>query len=178
MTDKRIIIGRIVAPHGLKGEVKIKSFAEAPLDVASYGAVMASDGRKFTFSNPRMQGDVVVVTIDGIADRTSAESLRGLELAVDRADLPEPEEDEFYHADLIELPVVDASGEEVGRVVAFHNFGGGDVLEVRRGRASVFVPFTQKMVPTIDVKAGRIVLSAEGLAAMIDANNQPASGAA
>ena len=178
MTDKRIIIGRIVAPHGLKGEVKIKSFAEEPLDVASYGAVMASDGRKFSFSNPRMQGDVVVVTIDGIADRTSAESLRGLELSVDRADLPEPEADEFYHADLIDLPVVDASGAEVGRVVAFHNFGGGDVLEVRRGRASVFVPFTQKMVPTIDVKAGRIVLSAEGLAAMIDANNQAASGAA
>ena len=178
MTDKRIIIGRIVAPHGLKGEVKIKSFTEAPLDVASYGAVMASDGRKFSFSNPRMQGDVVVVAIDGIADRTSAESLRGLELAVDRADLPEPDEDEFYHADLIELAVVDASGAEVGRVVAFHNFGGGDVLEIRRGRASVFVPFTQKMVPTIDVKAGRIVLSAEGLAAMIDANNQPAAGAA
>lgn len=170
MTDKRIIIGRIVAPHGLRGEVKIKSFTEAPIDVASYGAVMANDGRKFALSNARMQGDVVVVTIDGIADRTSAESLRGLELSISRADLPEPDEDEFYHADLIDLPVVDPNGEEIGRVVAFHDFGGGEVLELRRGSAAVFVPFTQAMVPTIDLKAGRVVLSSEGLAAMIDAN--------
>ena len=170
MTDKRIIIGRIVAPHGLRGEVKIKSFTEAPLDVASYGAVLANDGRKFKLGHARMQGDAVVVTVEGIADRTSAESLRGLELSIDRADLPEPDDDEFYHADLIDLPVVDANGTEVGLVVAFHDFGAGDVLELRRGTAAVFVPFTAAMVPVVDVKGGRIVLSAEGLAAMIDAN--------
>jgi len=77
MTEKRIIIGRIVAPHGLRGEVKIKSFTEVPLDVASYGAVLANDGRKFKLSHARMQGEAVVVTVEGIADRTSAESLRG-----------------------------------------------------------------------------------------------------
>ena len=177
MSEKRIIIGRIVAPHGLKGEVKIKSFTEAPLDVASYGALMASDGRKFMLTDARLQGDVVVVAIAGIADRTSAESLRGLDLTIERADLPEPDEDEFYHADLIDLPVMDASGAEVGRVAAFHNFGGGEVIEIRRGAAGVFVPFTQKMVPTIDLKGGRIVLSAEGLAAMIDANAAKAGAA-
>ena len=177
MSEKRIIIGRIVAPHGLKGEVKIKSFTEAPLDVASYGPVMASDGRKFTLTDARMQGETVIAAIKGISDRTSAESLRGLDLTIDRADLPETEEDEFYHADLIDLPVVDAGGAEVGRVTAFHNFGGGDMVEIRRGAASVFVPFTQKMVPTIDLKGGRIVLSADGLAAMIDANAAKAGAA-
>jgi 16S rRNA processing protein RimM len=178
MSDKRILIGRILAAHGLKGEVKIKSFTEAPLDIASYGAVMASDGRKFELVNERMQGETVVATIKGISDRTSAESLRGLALSVDRADLPEPDEDEFYHADLINLPVVDASGAEVGRVVAFHNFGGGDVVEVKRGTASVFVPFTVTMVPVVDVKGGRIQLSAEGLEAMLAANEAKAAGAA
>jgi 16S rRNA processing protein RimM len=177
MTDKRILIGRILGAHGLKGEVKIKSFTEAPLDIASYGPVMASDGRKFEFEHERMQGEVVVAAVKGIADRTSAESLRGLELSIDRADLPEPEDDEFYHVDLIDLPVVDADGAEVGRVVAFHNFGGGDVMELRRGQASVFVPFTQRMVPTVDVKGGRVVLSAEGLEAMIAANEAKAGEA-
>ena len=178
MSDKRILLGRILGPHGLKGEVKIKSFTEAPLDIASYGAVMASDGRLFELVQPRVQGEIVVAAIKGIADRTSAESLRGLELSIDRADLPEPEDDEFYHADLIDLPVVDADGAEVGRVAAFHNFGGGDVMEMRRGTASVFVPFTQKMVPSVDVKGGRMVLSAEGLEAMIAANEAKAAGAA
>ena len=178
MSDKRILLGRILGPHGLKGEVKIKSFTEAPLDIASYGAVAASDGRLFELVQPRVQGEIVVAAIKGIADRTSAESLRGLELSIDRADLPEPEDDEFYHADLIDLPVVDADGAEVGRVAAFHNFGGGDVMEMRRGTARVFVPFTQKMVPSVDVKGGRMVLSAEGLEAMIAANEAKAAGAA
>ena len=178
MTDKRILIGRILAAHGLKGEVKIKSFTEVPLDIASYGAVITSDGRKFTLEHERLQGETVIALIKGIADRTSAESLRGLDLYIDRADLPETDEDEFYHADLIDLPVVDASGAEVGRVLAFHNFGGGDVMEVKRGSASVFVPFTVKMVPTVDVKGGRVVLSAEGLAAMLEANEKREAGAA
>src|SRR5689334_4304678 len=123
MSDKRILIGRILAAHGLKGEVKIKSFTEAPLDVASFGSVLASDGRKFVLQNERMQGDAVLVSIKGILDRNSAETLRGLDLFIDRADLPETDEDEFYHADLIDLPVMDARGAEVGRVIAFHNFG-------------------------------------------------------
>ena len=177
MTDKRILIGRILGPHGLKGEVKIKSFTEAPLDLASYGAVIASDGRKFALEHERLQGDVVVASIKGLADRTSAESLRGLDLYVDRADLPATDEDEFYHSDLIDLPVVDASGAEVGRVIAFHNFGGGDVMEVKRGAASVFVPFTVAMVPTVDVKGGRVVLSSDGLAAMLEANEKAAGAA-
>jgi 16S rRNA processing protein RimM len=177
MSDKRILIGRILAAHGLKGEVKIKSFTEAPLDVASYGSVLASDGRKFVLQNERVQGETVIASIKGIVDRNSAESLRGLDLYVERADLPETDEDEFYHADLIDLPVMDAGGAEVGRVLAFHNFGGGDVMEVKRGSASVFVPFTLKMVPTVDVKAGRVVLSSEGLAAMLEANEKAAGAA-
>jgi 16S rRNA processing protein RimM len=177
MADKRILIGRILAAHGLKGEVKIKSFTETPLDVASFGAVLASDGRKFVLQNERMQGETVLASIKGILDRNSAESLRGLDLYVDRAVLPETDADEFYHADLIDLPVTDARGAEVGRVLAFHDFGGGEVMEVKRGPASVFVPFTLKMVPTVDVKAGRIVLSSEGLAAMLEANDKAAGAA-
>jgi len=172
MADTRILIGRILAAHGLKGEVKIKSFTEAPLDIASFDAVIASDGRKFAFSHERMQGEAVIAQVKGISDRNSAETLRGLDLYIDRADLPETDEDEFYHADLIDLPVLDSGGAEVGRVLAFHNFGGGDVMEIKRGNASVFVPFTMKMVPTVDVKGQRVVLSAEGLAAMLEANEK------
>jgi 16S rRNA processing protein RimM len=167
MTDKQILLGRIIGPHGVKGEVKIKSFTADPLDVASYGSVAAPDGRRFKLLRTRLQGDVVIAAIKGIADRNTAETLKGVELSVARDDLPETGDDEFYQADLIGVAVYDEGGDKVGEVAGFQHFGAGDLLEIKRaGGGTTFVPFADSMVPHVDVEAGRVVLSESGIAVL------------
>jgi 16S rRNA processing protein RimM len=167
MSEKQILLGRILGPHGLKGEVKIKSFTENPLDVASYGAVSAPDGRRFTLTRARIQGDIVIAGIKGVADRNVAETLKGLELSVTRDDLPETEEGEFYQADLVGLAVFDAQGTEIGEVVGFQYAGTGDLIEIERTDGTTgLVPFADSMVPEVDVANGRLVVSESGLAVL------------
>ena len=108
--------------------------------------------------------DFFVARLKGVADRTAAEQLRNVELFVPRARLPAPADgEEFYHADLVGLAVVDTNGAELGSVVALHNFGAGDIIEVRRpeSRDTVMLPFTQAVVPVIDVAGGRITVARE-----------------
>jgi 16S rRNA processing protein RimM len=167
MSEKQILLGRILGAHGLKGEVKIKSFTENPLDVASYGAVSAPDGRRFTLTRARMQGDIVIAGIKGVDDRNVAEQLKGLELSVTRADLPETEDGEFYQADLVGLAVFDIAGNRIGEVVGFQYAGTGDLIEIERTNGSIgLVPFADSMVPEVDVANGRAVLSEGGLAVL------------
>jgi len=177
MSDKQILLGRILGPHGLKGEVKIKSFTAEPLDVASYGPVTVADGRRFKLVNARLQGEIVIAGIKGVADRNVGETLKGLDLTVGRGDLPDTEEGEFYEADLIGLSVVDEAGREVGEVLGFQHFGAGALIEIRRTDArTVFVPFADSMVPS--VHADRMVLSEAGLALLAadDAGALPKAG--
>ncbi len=155
----------IGAPHGIAGELRVKTFTGDPLALGDYGPLYAADGRKFTVAGIRPSKNVVVVRFREIADRTAAEAATGIELFVDRSVLPDDlEADEFYHADLIGLPVRDETGEEIGRVEAFHDFGAGDVMEVRlsTGR-TVLVPFTAAAVPAVDLDAG--IVSVETVAA-------------
>jgi len=167
MSDKQILLGRILGPHGLKGEVKIKSFTADPLAVASYGSVQAPDGRRFKLMKPRLAGDIVIAAIKGVTDRNLAESLKGIELSVERDDLPETDEGEYYQADLIGLDVYDPAGDKVGEVLGFQHFGAGDLIEIKRatGRTS-FIPFADAMVPDVDLDEGRIVLSETGMAVL------------
>jgi len=167
MADKQILLGRIIGPHGLKGEVKIKSFTADPLDIASYGPVTAGDGRLFRLVNPRLQGEVVIAGLKGVTDRNVAETLKGVELKVDRDDLPETDDGEYYEADLIGLAVFDEGGDKVGEALGLQNFGAGELLEIKRTTGSTaFVPFADSMVPEVDVEKGRIVLSETGLAVL------------
>lgn len=156
----------IGAAHGIKGELRVKTFTGDPLALADYGPLFAKDGRAFQILDIRPAGTVVVVRFKGIGDRTTAEALSGTELFVDRSMLPDDgEEDEFYHADLIGLEVRDETG-AVGRVVAVHNFGGGDILDVTlAGRKGVLIPFTQAAVPEVSIAEGfvRVDPSAAGL---------------
>lgn len=167
MAERQILLGRIIGPHGLKGEVKIKSFTTDPLDIASYGPVATGDGRLFRFTNVRLAGDIVIAGIKGIADRNLAETLKGLDLKIDRDEMPETDDGEFYEADLVGLAVFDEGGDKVGEALGFQNFGAGDLLEIKRttGRTA-FVPFADSMVPEVDVEKGRIVLSETGLAVL------------
>lgn len=145
----------IGAAHGIKGELRVKTFTGDPLALADYGLLHARDGRTFQILDIRPAGSVVVVRFKGVGDRNAAEALAGTELFVDRSMLPDDgEEDEFYHADLIGLDVRDDTG-VIGRVVAVHNFGGGDILDVTlAGRKGVLIPFTQAAVPHVSIADG------------------------
>ncbi len=128
----RVLLGAVIGAHGIKGEVKVKTFTAAPDALAAYGALHTDDGRTLSITAFRTgkagRGDV---RFEGIADRNAAEALKGTELSVSRTALPAPDEDEFYHADLIGLEVARSRRPCCwARYAALHNFGAGDVMEI------------------------------------------------
>lgn len=155
----RILLGIVGAPHGTRGEVRIKSFTEDPAGLAAYGQVETDDGRMFTVLSVRPAKEVVIARLSGIDDRTEAEALKNRALFVPRDRLPAPDDAEtFYQADLMGLVVVDAAGAHLGTVKAVLNYGAGDLLEVAPPRGpTVLVPFTRQFVPEVDIAGRRIV---------------------
>jgi len=150
----------IGAPHGVRGEVRVKTYTGEPMALADYGPLYDVEGNRFDIVDIRPAKNVVVVRFRQVADRTAAEALIGKALFVDRSALPdELAEDEYYHADLIDLPVRDDTGEVIGHVSAFHDFGGGDIMEVAlsSGR-TVLVPFSREAVPVIDIGKGLVCI--------------------
>jgi len=159
----RICLGQIGAAHGVRGEVRLRSFTSNPAAIAGYGPLESEDGRLFAIESLRPAKDHFVVRLAGICDRNAAEQLTNIKLYVPRDRLPEPEQaDEFYHADLIGLAVVDRAGQKLGTVVAIHNFGAGDLIEVRQaeGEPTQMLPFDEATVPEIDLAAGQLVVAA------------------
>lgn len=133
MANGMVLLGIITAPHGIKGEVKIHTFTESPENITAYGPLTDKSGTKtFKISVVRTSGDHLVARINGISDRNEAEKLRKQELYVFRSQLPETASDEYYIEDLVELKVVDASGLIIGSIVYVHNFGGGEIVEVKK----------------------------------------------
>ncbi|MGH6817509.1 MAG: ribosome maturation factor RimM [Methylovirgula sp.] len=159
--EKRVLVGRIGATHGVSGAVRLLSFTEGPQAIGTYGVLTDAQGARFEIVALRpLKDDLVIAHFAGIATREAAEALNGTELYVARTSLPAAAEEEFYHADLIGLAAHNPAGEHIGRVVNMLNFGGGDILEIEprdRGE-TLLVPFTKEAVPSIDVKAGRIVI--------------------
>ncbi len=160
-----VLVGRFGRPHGIKGELRLQSFTQAPLAIAEYGPLSSGDGtRAFTLEWVRPQGEMLVVRVKGVASREAAEALTNLELYVPRARLPLADgEDEFLAADLVGCTVADPSGAVLGTVSDVANYGAGDLLDIRcpDGR-SVLLPFTKAFTPQIDLKARRIVADPPG----------------
>lgn len=158
----RVLLGRITGAHGLKGEVKIAAFTAEPEDVAAYGPLQSADGSATVeiVSLRAAGGGAVVARLAGVADRNAAEALRGMDLYVSREKLPDPETGEYYHSDLIGLAAFSPEGEALGEVVAVHNFGAGDLLELRapNGRQTALIPFESAHVPKVDLEAGCITI--------------------
>jgi 16S rRNA processing protein RimM len=154
-----VILAVVGAPHGVKGEVRLKSFAADPTSIRDYGKLFAEDGRAFEIERMRPAKDVLVAKFRGIDDRDAAAKLTGLQLGIDRSALPAAQADEFYHADLIGLEAFDRTGSSLGFVVAVHNHGAGDILEIAPPKQpSILAPFTKASVPDIDIAAGRLVV--------------------
>lgn len=151
----KLLLGRVIEAHGLKGEVKIAAFTQDPADIAAYGELeTGGSGRIEIYAVRPFKGNVVIAKVRGIKDRSAAEALRGMELCLARERLPETEDEEFYHADLLGLAVRDARGQLAGAVIAVHNFGAGDLLEIKLAgtRKSEIVPFNKETVPELNLK--------------------------
>ncbi len=153
-----VCVGVIAAAHGIRGEVKVRSYTEDAASFASYGPLWdEKGGRRFEMTVVGGAKDGVVASIRGVASRNAAEALRGTKLFVPRAALPALGGEEFYYADLIGLAAQLADGSPLGTVAAVHNFGAGDVIEIK-GRTVLDLPFTRAVVPIVDVAGGRIVV--------------------
>jgi 16S rRNA processing protein RimM len=157
----KVCLGQIGAAHGVRGEVRLRSFTSDPAAIADYGPLETEDGRVFAIESLRSAKDHFVVRLSGIRDRDAASALTNTKLYVPRERLPQTAEpDEFYHADLIGLAAVDTRGNKIGTVIAIHNFGAGDLIEVRAdadGKTEL-VPFDIAHVPAVDIASGRLIV--------------------
>jgi 16S rRNA processing protein RimM len=147
-------------PHGVNGAVRINAFGEDPDALPAYTLTDRS-GRRFSLTwlhdNVAELTELTPAGRQKIADRTAAEKLTNLELFTPRSALPEPEEEEFYHTDLIGLKAVTDSGTHLGTVAAIHDFGAGTSLEIHPG--PLLIPFTRAAVPEISLAEGRVTIS-------------------
>jgi 16S rRNA processing protein RimM len=158
----RVIVARIGAAHGVRGEVKLWPFTQDPMAVASYGPLETKDGqRRLEIETVRAAKDHLVARIKGVSDRDAAQTLTNVDLYVPRDRLPPIEdEDTYYHSDLIGLDAVREDGTQIGTVHALHNFGAGDVLEIQPlgSGDTLMLPFNAVTVPKIDLDAKQIVV--------------------
>jgi len=159
--DHRVLLGYIAGAHGIRGEVLVKSFTGDPADIAAYGSLSDEAGtRTLTFTKVRVATKGVIAAVDGVTDRNGAEALKGTQLYVERAMLPEPEDDEFYYEDLVGLDVVTTDGVSIGAVTAIQNYGAGDLLEYRIAgqKRTELLPFNETFVLEVDLDAGRVMV--------------------
>ena len=158
----RVLLGVIAGAHGLRGQVRIRSFTAEPEDVAAYGPLRDGEGvRSFVLRITGRSSGMLIGSLDGVVNRDSAEALKGTELYVARETLPEPPSGEFYHADLVGLKVEDEDGAALGTVKAVHDHGAGTFIEVapEDGGETRLLLFTRAGVPVVDLAAGRLVVA-------------------
>ncbi|WP_246731667.1 ribosome maturation factor RimM [Methylocapsa sp. S129] len=161
-SDRLIPLGIFGAPHGVRGELRVKSYAQDPKAIGAYGDLTDKAGaRTFKFAALRLlKDDMLVVRLAGMGSREEAEKLTGVELFARRAQLPPPSDDEFYHDDLVGLEALTREGEMLGRVIALRNFGAGDILEIApaAGGETLLLPFTKAVAVEVDFDKGRIII--------------------
>lgn len=160
MPAASILVGRVAGAFGVRGEIRITTFTEDPVALTRYRALKREDGTPgLLFVSARALKGAVIVRAEGIETRDQAQALRGLKLFIDRADLPPPDQDEYYLADLIGLSVESPAGDMMGQVRSVQDFGAGDLIEIRPlVGTSYWLPFTREVVPVVDIAAGKLVV--------------------
>lgn len=152
-----VCIAKILAPHGIRGEVKLASYATKPL--TAYGLLVDSSGKVFKIKSVKGSGDKLTATFEGIATREAAEALKGKELYAKRNALPDTRPNEFYHADLIGLKAIVKDGAAYGTVLAVHDFGAGAILEIDLANGgSEMLPFNNAFVPEVDLESKTLTI--------------------
>ena len=160
MSGSRICVGAIGGAYGVRGEVRVKSFCAVAEDIETYSPLTSDDGKQtFHLALIRPAKNGFVARIAEVASKEDADALKGTQLFADRAQLPSLPDDEYYHADLIGLQVLDAGGTVLGKVKSVLDHGAGDLLEIKRPGSSetVLLPFSLAAVPTVDLASGRII---------------------
>ncbi len=162
----RVCVGAIAGAFGVRGDVRLKSFCAEAEAIARYAPLYSEDGAtQYTLKLGKPIPNGLSARLGGVTTREQAEALRGVRLYADREKLPALTDDEYYHADLIGLTVLDTGGTELGRVSSVQNHGAGDLLEIQQpGKGSALIPFTLAIVPTVDLASGRVIVDPpEGL---------------
>lgn len=150
-----ILLGVITAPHGVRGQVKIKSFTEDPASIFDYSPLLGEDGKQaFSLKHEATTKDLLIASIKGVTTREQAESLKNTELFTLKSRLPKAKKDEFYIEDLVGMQVL-TDGTLYGTVKAAHNFGAGDILEIAAtdSHETELYAFTKKTFPEVDIDA-------------------------
>jgi len=161
MPQDLVLVGIFGAAHGVRGEVRLKSYTGDPMAIADYPRLTDESGKtKFKIVSARpVKDDILVARVDGIADRTAAEKLTNISIYMPRADLPPADEEEFYHADLIGLRAETRDGVLIGTIANVLNFGAGDILDVRPELGdNLLLPFTKKVVPIVEIANRRVIV--------------------
>lgn len=160
MSPDRVCVGAFAGSFGVAGEVRLKSFCAEPEAIADYAPLWSEDGtRQFHPTITQSISNGLAARLDGVVTKEQADALRGLRLYADRSALPALPDDEYYHADLIGLQVLDTGGTVLGIVHTVQNHGATDLLEIKVPGLSdtILLPFTKEVVPTVDLAAGRII---------------------
>ena len=157
----QVLVGVIVGAHGIKGEVKLKSFTSEPLSIGRYGPLQSSSGQQFEITKLKAAKDDFIASLKNVNDRNEAETLKGIELFVAREKLPKLKTHETYAHDLMGLDVVLENGSKLGKLVGMPNYGAGDLLEVAvdGNSETVLIPFTNAFVPQEDFSNGKIIVN-------------------
>lgn len=155
MAVKRVMVGEIGRPHGVRGLVRLRAFTEDPSAIATYSPLTDETGTR-RFAIALKGGDLAA--IEGVTDRDAAQRLTGTKLYVERDRLPPPAEEEFYLTDLIGLAAVTEGGESLGTVRAVQDHGAGAFLIVQGEGREHLLPFTKAVVPVVDIAGGRVTV--------------------
>ena len=154
-----IEIGAIASAHGIKGQFKVKAFCDDPMAITSYGPISCDDGRVLSVRAHSHAKGFVLCSATEVTSRNQAEALRGRVLYVSRDAMPDPDSDEFYHADMVGFMVEARGGDVVGKLVGIYDFGAGTVVEIERvGKKPVMVPFGDSYQLEIDEAGERIIM--------------------
>ncbi len=159
MDDNLICVGAVMGAFGVRGEVRLKSFCADPSAIETYSPLISEAGESYEVKLVRSVKSGFGARLSGVMDKEAADALRGTRLYAQRADLPSLPDDEYYHSDLIGLEVLDTGGARLGKVISVQDFGAGDILEIAgKGlKEPVMLPFTMINVPTVDIKAKKII---------------------
>jgi len=174
--ENPIQLAVVGAAHGIRGEVRVKTYTDDPLAIADYGQLYDAQGKAYEVLEARAAKTVVVVRFKGVNDRNAAEALNGTELFIDRSQLHDEEldEDEFFQTDLIGLEAFDADGKSYGVISALFDFGGGDLIELSlKGKRPMLIPFTEAAVPDIDFDKGTITVEPYAAGLIADEDDNP-----
>jgi 16S rRNA processing protein RimM len=159
--DPRLIcLGIISSAHGVRGQVKIRSFTSSPQDITAYGALQDASGRTYHLTITGSAKNALIASIKGIDSREAAGALRNVELFVERSALPAPQKNEYYQLDLIGLEVTTEDNTAFGHIIGVHNFGAGDLVEIKlpTGKEE-FLPLNKATFPVIDIKNKKVVIA-------------------